>query len=74
MCEISYSSARCIHCNEVQFTREDGRVSCKDVRKGKACKGQTQATSYSDIVCEDCFQEQAANDNNLYTTTKSKKK
>lgn len=74
MCEISYSSAHCIHCGETQFTREDGRVRCEDVRKGKACKGQTKVTSYSEIFCEKCFQEQAANDGNLYTTTKSKKK
>ncbi|KAJ3460415.1 hypothetical protein FSOLCH5_008123 [Fusarium solani] len=74
MCNISYTAARCIHCDSTLPRREQGRVQCEDVRKGRRCQGQTSAISYSDFVCNDCFQEQAANDNNLYTTTKSKKK
>ncbi|RSL59061.1 hypothetical protein CEP53_005923 [Fusarium sp. AF-6] len=75
MCQVSYTAARCIHCGIIRFLREDGRVHCEDVTKGRHCQGETSSsTSYSDFVCDDCFQEQAANDDNLYTTTKEKKK
>lgn len=74
MCHISYTAARCVHCGATQFRREQGRVQCEDVRKGRRYQGQTSATSYSEIVCADCFQDQAVNDDTFYTTTKSKKK
>ncbi|KAJ4168800.1 hypothetical protein NW754_010730 [Fusarium falciforme] len=74
MCHISYTAALCVHCDHTQFLREQSRVKCQDVRNGRSCQGQSSSTSYSDFVCDDCFQEQAANDDNLYTTTRSKKK